>query len=298
MDRTIILILLLGACVQPQAKPQHPHQPPPDQTITVMAWNIWHGGREDGEHVGVQKTIDVIRDSGADLVAMQETYGSGEIISHALGFHFVPRGTNVSIHSRFPVLADVSVFEEFKCVGAVVELPDGTPLAFYSIWLPYSEDIWLPEIRAKCDEDRMLAACQVSADDLKEILGLMQAKLHETGYSNIPVIVAGDFNSMSHLDYTPAAADQFDGWVLNWPTSHVIHDGGFADSYRAVHPTVNRLRDRTWSPRFTEQEQERIDFIYYRGDLSPTTAQVVQTHANGFPSDHAAVVTDFTLQRR
>jgi len=98
-----------------------------------MTWNIWHGGREDGEKVGPQKVIRVIKNSRADIIAMQETYGSGELISEALGFNFLPRGTNVSIMSRFPILEDISVYHEFKCVGAIIQLPDKTPLAFYSI---------------------------------------------------------------------------------------------------------------------------------------------------------------------
>ena len=89
------------------------------QRISVMTWNIWHGGREDGETAGPQRVVDVIRDSGADIVAMQETYGSGEWISEQLGFHFHPCGTNVSILSRYPVVEDLSVFEAFKCVGGV-----------------------------------------------------------------------------------------------------------------------------------------------------------------------------------
>ena len=96
-----------------------------------MTWNIWHGGREDGEKIGPQRVMEVIRQSKADIVAMQETYGSGEWISEQLGFHFHPRdSTNVSIHSRYPVLEDISVFEKFKCVGALLELPEGRKLAF------------------------------------------------------------------------------------------------------------------------------------------------------------------------
>ena len=87
-----------------------------------MTWNIWHGGREDGDKVGPQRVVEIIKQSKADVIAMQETYGSGEWISEQLGFHFHPRGTNVSIFSRYPVLEDVSVFEEFKCVGAILGL--------------------------------------------------------------------------------------------------------------------------------------------------------------------------------
>ena len=79
--------------------------------VNVMAWNIWHGGREDGKEVGPKRVIDVIKKSGADLVAMQETYGSGDLISSGLGFQFQPRGTNVSIHSRYPIIEDISVLD-------------------------------------------------------------------------------------------------------------------------------------------------------------------------------------------
>ncbi|SVA18356.1 uncharacterized protein METZ01_LOCUS71210, partial [marine metagenome] len=68
--------------------------PTPESDFSVMTWNIWHGGREDGEEVGPQRVIRVIKNSRADIIAMQETYGSGELISEALGFNFLPRGTN------------------------------------------------------------------------------------------------------------------------------------------------------------------------------------------------------------
>src|SRR5690606_18432600 len=65
------------------AQQASPVVPPID--LKVMAWNIWHGGREDGKDVGPARVIDVIRNSGADVVAMQETYGSGELIQKELG---------------------------------------------------------------------------------------------------------------------------------------------------------------------------------------------------------------------
>ena len=105
--------------------------------------------------MGPQRVVDVIRQSKADIVAMQETYGSGEWISEQLGFHFHPRGTNVSIHSRYPVLEDISVFEKFKCVGALFELPEDRKLAFYSIWLPYNKEIWVEGTRDVNDLEAM-----------------------------------------------------------------------------------------------------------------------------------------------
>lgn len=278
------------------AEPTESADPIEPIEFSAMAWNIWRGGREDGEEIGVRKTIEVIRESGADLIAMQETYGSGEIISEALGFHFAPRGTNVSIHSRFPILEDVSVFEEFKCVGAVVELPNGQPLVFYSIWLPYAYEIWAVGTRIGRPEEELLAACQPSAVDLAKIVKLIDEKLAGTKYADSPRIIAGDFNSMSHLDYTEGTRGQFDNYLIDWPTSHVITDAGYTDAYRTVNPIVDRMHDRTWTPRFPDQQQDRIDFVYFRGKgMTPLASQVLESHIEGFPSDHAALTARFRL---
>lgn len=282
----VFLTLCSTACRAPQATAE-------PNTLSVLSWNIWHGGREDGEQVGPQRVIKVIRDSGADLVAMQETYGSGERISSALGFHFHPRGTNVSIHSRYPIVADISVFEEFQCVGAVIELPNGDKLAFYSIWLPYDAEIWAPGTRAGKPTLELLAACASSAVSLEQILERVGPRLSKIGLADIPIVIAGDFNSMSDLDYTQAARAQY-GQVIAWPTSQVISGRGFRDAYRSLHATVNRLRDRTWSPRFPEQQQDRIDYIYDTLEtMRVTEARVIDQHVQRFPSDHAALLVRY-----
>ena len=279
--------------------------PTPESDFSVMTWNIWHGGREDGEKVGPQKVIRVIKNSRADIIAMQETYGSGELISEALGFNFLPRGTNVSIMSRFPILEDISVFHEFKCVGAIIQLPDKTPIAFYSIWLPYDAEIWAVGTREGKSKEELLAACASSASDLEQILTLAKEKLAESNYADAPIIIAGDFNSMSHLDYTEDAIDQY-GHIIDWPTSKYITAAGFTDSFREQYPTVNRKLGSTWSPRFPNQQQDRIDFIYYLNDSMKSVKSVkyhrpLESHnllnePVTFPSDHAALVTSFLLK--
>jgi endonuclease/exonuclease/phosphatase family metal-dependent hydrolase len=263
--------------------------------FTALTWNIWHGGREDGEEVGPRKVVEVLRASGADLVALQETYGSGERIAAELGFHFAPRGTNVSLLSRHPIVADLSVFEEFKCVGALVELSRKRRVAFFSVWLPYDGEIWEPGTRAGKDAAALQAACASSARDLAKLLDELEARLAREGLADVPVIVAGDFNSMSHLDYGEVARDQY-GTVVDWATSHVLLGAGFSDVYRELVPEIRRAVDRTWTPRFPEQEQDRIDFVYARGaGLEPLATRVIADHPEGFPSDHAAVLARFRL---
>ncbi len=264
-------------------------------SFRTMTWNIWHGGREDGEKIGPKRVVEIIQQSKADIVAMQETYGSGEWISKQLGFHFHPRGANVSIHSRYPVLEDISVFEKFKCVGALLELPGGRKIAFYSIWLPYNKEIWVEGTRNVNDLDAMKYACDASRDNLEKMWALIQNRLSDSQYAGIPIVIAGDFNSMSHLDYLESFRDQFDGVVIDWPTSHILSDAGFQDAWRENHPEVHRQKDRTWTPRFPKQQQDRIDFIYYRGSrLETRDAVIIDKHDQKFPSDHAALVTEFS----
>jgi endonuclease/exonuclease/phosphatase family metal-dependent hydrolase len=263
--------------------------------FSAMTWNIWKGGRVDGDDAGPQKVIDIIRESHTDVVAMQETYGSGERIAKELGFHFHPRGTNVSIFSRYPIVEDLSVFEEFKCVGALIELPGGHRVAFFSIWLPYDAEIWEVGTRDLSDPVSMLAACASSARDLKAIHQAIQERLADPKYANLPIVIAGDFNSMSHLDYTAIARDQYHV-EIDWPTSQVLITAGYRDSWRELHPSIDRTADRTWTPRFPEQEQDRIDFVYYKGEtLHAIESSRVDQHDSGFPSDHAAVVSRFRI---
>lgn len=264
--------------------------------LRVMQWNILHGGRDDGKEEGPKRVVEVIREAKPDIVSMQETYGSGEFISKELGFRFHPRGTNVSIHSRYPVVEDISVYKEFCCSGALLELPGGKKIAFYAVWLGYSREIWEKGTRDGLDDNQLLAACKASETDIAGILDGIKERLKDPKYADVPVMICGDFNSMSHFDYVPAAKKQY-GTVIRWPTSVAITKAGFADSYRELHPTVDRTKDRTWSPRFPEQQQDRIDYIYYKGrNLKAVSCVTDEKHPVKFPSDHSALVADFQLR--
>lgn len=284
----VLALSILASCGSTGARPGRPEGAGP--SLDVMSWNIWHGGREDGEEDGPRRVVEVIRESGVDVVAMQETYGSGPRIAEALGFHFHERGTNVSILSRYPVVEDLSVGEPFQCVGALLELPDGGRAAVFSIWQPYSAEIWEEGTRDIGDPEAMLAACDASRESLTALHAALEERLAGPAYEGVPVIVAGDFNSMSHLDYGEVGLDQY-GVAVDWPTSHVLWEAGFTDAYRETHPVIDRERDSTWTPRFPAQEQDRIDFVFHRGaGWRATESEVIRTHLEGFPSDHAAVV--------
>lgn len=100
-------------------------------------------------------------------------------------------------------------------------------------------------------------------------------KDRKNGYT---VIIGGDFNEPSHLDWVEANKNLYDhnGMVIPWTVTTLLQQNGFTDSYRKVysnpitHPgftypsdnplmAVNRL---TWAPK--ADERERIDYIFYR----------------------------------
>lgn len=277
------------------------------QPLTIFSWNIFRGGdgamdydKDPVDKARRQTSItDAIKHSNPDIVAMVETYGSGEAFQQRLGYHFHPRGTNVSIYSRWPILQDISVYNPTNCVGALIEGPNHQKIAFYTIWLHYFDDVWtdpksrdgrsVEDLIAKDDPRRMT---QVHA-----ILDGINKKMKELG--DIPLVLGGDFNTNSHLDYTEAAKSQY-GMVIQWPVTKVIADYGFHDSYRTCNPKVDRKKDRTWSPWYPEQIQDRIDYIFWRGDaLRPRWSKMLDQWKKHWPSDHSAVVTrfDWTYER-
>lgn len=268
--------------------------------IRVLCWNIWNGGDGAKDEPSPTRKLEkqrrvaeAIRASGADVVAMVETYGSGEVIARELGFHFHPRGANVSILSRWPIKEDLSVYKPFHCVGALVETPEGRRFAIYSVWVHYVDDVWTdPHSRdGRSPADLIAKDGPSRVVEVRAILDGVAART--SSLADATVIVAGDFNSNSHLDYTEAASDQF-GPPVEWPVTKTVAEAGFGDAYRTCNPKVDREQDRTWSPRFPDQIQDRIDYVFWKGGLlAPRSATVVDKAPGRWPSDHAAMLVEF-----
>uniref|UniRef100_A0A0N5AFB5 Endo/exonuclease/phosphatase domain-containing protein n=1 Tax=Syphacia muris TaxID=451379 RepID=A0A0N5AFB5_9BILA len=140
----------------------------------------------------------------------------------------------------------------------------------------------------------------------------------ESGYK--PVIVAGDFNSPSHLDWTSSTSSFHGGWAFDWPaTKYLQTETGLQDSFRQLYPDVVKSPGITWSTvqkmspngwNWTIPEpQDRIDFIFYTN--TTILASYSKTYSgylpviplpnhknNDYPSDHFAVITDFVAYKR
>ncbi len=269
-------------------------RPAPDavwngRPLRVLAWNIWHGGRRKGRDEGVQRVHEVIEACGADIVLMQETYGSGPRISGRLGFDYYLRSSNLSVMSRFPIVDVHQLGPPFRFGGVTIELRPGVEVQAYSLWINH-----LPSVQKLLEEgataDEIAAADdQTRGKEMRAILAELMPHLAKT--PDVPVIVGGDFNSGSHLDWTPAAAEleNHAGRVVAWPVSCAMAEADFVDTYRAAHPDPVEYPGLTWSPEFPDSHQDRIDYVYVRGSRwHVENAYILNKHPEGWPSDHAA----------
>ena len=134
----------------------------------------------------------------------------------------------------------------------------------------------------------------------------------------IPLIVCGDFNAPSHLDWINSTSHTHGGWVVEWPATHLLQKStSLVDTFREIYPdpletpgitwsTVHRASGSEWDYLIPEP-LDRIDFIFRKGNQLKTKdsfvysgieklEQIPNHSQNDYPSDHFAVVTDFELR--
>lgn len=268
-------------------------------SIRTLVWNIWHGGRRYGKHVGVNRVIETIKEAQPDIVGLIETYGSGEIIADSLGYHFYLISSNLSIMSRFTIKETIRAFRPFNFGGAILDLGDQKELAFLDTWLHYLPGYGGNVVKQVMSAEELVKdEAKTRQAEVEEILKEIKPIIKNS--NKVPVVMVGDFNSGSHLDWTEETRKIHYDYTIEWPVSLAMEKAGFEDSYRKMH--INPLLDpgMTWTPRAATSStkyglRDRIDYIYYQGKLKPLESKVVDYHPIMFPSDHAGVITVFEL---
>jgi endonuclease/exonuclease/phosphatase family metal-dependent hydrolase len=255
--------------------------------FTLTAFNIFHGAHEFGKETGKKHLTDMLRNMNSDAYLLVETYGSGAEIADALGYYFYLISTNLSIISRYPFTKTYNLSSPFNGGAAEVQLSNGKKINLVCLWLNYlparniGEKGWVKE-KFMEEENKTRGA------DIKKILADISSLLKAN--DSIPVIVAGDFNSGSHLDWVEQTKPAHKGQTISWPASIAMKKAGFKDSFREIYP------DPLKTPGTTFYNQDRIDYIYYQGkSIHAIDAEIIGTHPVVFPSDHSAVSTMFKL---
>lgn len=288
------------------------------QDLRVMAFNLWHGGTRVNNFQ--EKQLRFILDSGADVIALQEASGShGQRLGQALGWSYFQGTGSVAVISRYPI---VERYGEISASGGVRINVNGnrrlslspTEINVWSVHLgytPYGPYDFCFDNMTK-EEVLEREAQSGRTPQITAILEGVQAQLRNA--KRVPVVLAGDFNAPSHLDWVPALAQKNCGVdSFDWPTSTLPTARGLIDSFRVANPDPVAVQATTWSPLYPrhngdsgrEEPQDRIDFVYHTRErlrVLGSKAMVVGNprpypkHAdNEWTTDHAAVLTHYRL---
>ncbi|MFN3016164.1 endonuclease/exonuclease/phosphatase family protein [Vibrio coralliilyticus] len=267
----------------------------PDE-LTTMAYNIWHAGSAPDPLRSQEYVYEQIIQSGADVVFMQEAYGYQGALANRLGFEYRTSGAdgNLAIFSRYPIEDELGDCDSHIC-GVRIDMGNGKLVDAYSIWLTSGDDIvnLLPD-PAYSNQELITKDDSARAQPLEGIL----TQIEKDSAQGIPVIVGGDFNTLSYVD-TTAETNIFGRGNIDLPTMRVADSHNYVDSYREVNPDVLHNKCITWTPFFKGNSGAgRIDFILYKGDnLNPEESYCLldDGHSEMHPSDHGAVVTRFSI---
>ncbi|MFD1934503.1 endonuclease/exonuclease/phosphatase family protein [Nonomuraea mangrovi] len=308
------------------------HARPVADDVRVLAWNIWHGGKDPA--VGGEKNlpllIDQLVDISPDVFLAVETYGSAEEIRAGLsagagkGDYTATRITsrsadNLWIFTHYPITQAYpkpvgGIINDFYFGGIRVKLPSGREANFFDTWVNYS-DPWVGDMidanaaavkkgepKPYSDEDVVKADTTVQ---LPQVTDIIKNHLPTMLAGNTdPVILGGDLNTLSAADWTKGSAHCHYGLSYDLQATDVVTDAGFVDTYRAANRNVCKSPGKTWSPQPDYDymiTKDRIDFIFAKGKGvkvrdSFTVDDRLPAHQPGkFYSDHAAVVTDLEI---
>lgn len=295
----------------------------PTMHLRVMSFNIWNSGG----HVrhGFDKIVEHLKRVRPDIVCLQELEGG---TLQKLLNHLGPDWKGVQMQNRTWTTAILTVHElnpKVLCetdafLGTQVLIRCQSDIARLNVWSAYLD--W--------QHFATYYACDLSlpnwCEKLKEYRGRMQqfeCLMQQTEFANqlidadeIPILIAGDFNEPSHLDWSEMFSQLHQGRSYEFELSKAFELAGFLDSFRFCHSNAIELPGTTWSTVYKNssesgtwrgsEPQERIDFVYVCGKkLQPLNSWVyhgsepifeVPDHKyNHWPSDHSAVICSFSL---
>ncbi|WP_430809918.1 MULTISPECIES: endonuclease/exonuclease/phosphatase family protein [unclassified Carboxylicivirga] len=317
-----------------------------------MQFNIWQEGTVVEK--GYPAILDEVIRLEADVIALSEVRNyKGEILADRLVNDFNKRGytfysqksQDSGILSRYPILSQEDLYpvknDQGSVTKALIDI-NGTVLAFYSAHLDYRHcALYLPRSYdgttwKKLDKpvtDTALIAAYNNQSMRDEAIRAIIADASEEREKGRLVMLGGDLNEPSHLDWVSATKDRYDhnGVVMQWPNTKTLEKAGFIDAYRQQYPNVlthpgftypadNPLVDikkLAWSP--DADDRDRIDYIFYQADkrlklrdisivgprgsiarnrrVTEDTQDPIILPDGTWPTDHKAILATFILAK-
>jgi len=246
-------------------------------TFRLLTYNILHGG------VGrTQAIADVINSCHPDLVLLQEATDPSTVEQLALatgmadGRAFVKQ--SLGFLSRKQVTSCQWIRPNISRHAFVEIVPHGQSFRVFGVHLSAVLAAWTEQRR------------------LYELRALLRSiDQHRSGFH----VLAGDFNtvapgegfSVGQLPMRLRPLMWLSGGTVRWRTIETVLHAGYADTFRALHPSDPGMTLPTSNPML------RLDYVFIpESELGRVTAcDVVRTVPAAVASDHFPVLAEFTV---
>jgi endonuclease/exonuclease/phosphatase family metal-dependent hydrolase len=299
------------------------------EDLSVMSYNTWQGGSNVKNYHA--KQLRFLLSINVDIIGLQEAASGNHTIrlGEALGWHYWQSNRSVGILSRYPF---VETYGELDPVEIPANDNEASPGGGVRINLNGDSDelvevnFWSVHLNAYpygpyhfCDDnqtEQFVLDNETFAGRTPQMASTLAALQSQIGESDdVPVLLVGDFNAPSQLDWTDALAEEHCGIGGNfgWPTSTLPIAAGLIDSFRVANPDPVTAKCESWSPIYPRREgetgvdepQDRIDFVYGLGGLEVVGSECVAAEGrlepvprhrdNEWTSDHLAVLTRYRM---
>lgn len=281
--------------------------------IQTATWNLSDAGTHSDD--ALQKDLAVITSNGLDVIGVQEDGGQfATQLAKALGWYSYEGGQGLGIVSAFP-LSKSGVVNATATAPAVAVTADvlGTSIR---VWNAVLDDGSYGPYQAcfqNVTSPAALVAKEKSTTRYAQAVAIASKMKGDVKSANRdPVLFMGDLSSPSGADWTAKTISAHCGvGTTVWPATAAVLGTGLADSYRKANPDPVKAAGNTWSPfvQFHDaannlEPQDRIDYVAYAGQnlklvgsstLVAGWPSVTNVSTSAWASDHAAVVSTFTL---
>lgn len=317
-----------------------------DAQLKVLSLNTWHEGTT--VKGGFDAIVEVILQSEANIVLLSEVRNYNGVLftehilealkAKGMTFYCSNLKSDAVVLSKFPIESTSAINGSItKCM---IRLNKKTSIAVYATHLDYTHYAcylprgydgvdWKKLPQPILDTEKILK--QNIDSDRDEEIALFVKDAKEERKKGTLILLGGDFNEPSHLDWTAATKDLFDhnGTIVPWHNSLTLSNNGFLDAYRVKYPDPVKNPGFTWPAYNTDvelskllwakdaDERDRIDFIYFypnkklslkdavivgpTGSIVKGKGEEIQDQdkflkPNGiWPTDHKGVLATFSI---
>ena len=320
-----------------------------EKELSFLTFNVWQEGTSVPN--GFKQICDVILETNPDIVCFVEVRNyknkdwTAKIVDSLAVYNqkyyrgYV--GGDVSFISKYPLKNGKNIFSNTD-KGTVVNFDviinnntivvSGVHLdyTYYASNLPRGYNGGDPNWKVIADKNGNPKPI-TNIDSIQEY-GLKSTRdeainsfINSVKLETKPVILMGDFNEPSFLDWTENTKNMFNhyGVAIPWHNTVKLHKNGFVDVFREFYPNeienpgftwpsaTSKQKTTSWTP--LADERDRVDYIFYKGknikikdvaivgpketyvynkvEITNTDREKFLANNLPWPSDHKAVYT-------